>query len=245
MGSASSAGNRQHVFDLLLHVLGLRGGQIDFVDHGNDGEVVARGEKRVGDGLRFDALARVHDQQRAFAGGKRARDFVGKIHVAGRVDQVQAVFVAVARRVVQADAFGLDGDAALALEVHGVEHLRGHFALAERAGQLEQAVGQRGFAVVDVRDDAEIPDELGIHGFSCDSRRRTRCALGARPPRPSNYRVCHSLQCPASARARARSRRRAAKARTAARCCRLRRAPYPNRRGAQYCRRSGNRRHCR
>jgi len=28
--------------------------------------------------------------------------------------------------------------------------------------------------------------------------RQRRHALGARPPRPSNYRVCHSLQRPAS-----------------------------------------------
>ena len=158
-------GNREHIFDLFLHEFGLRGGQIDFVDHRNDREIMARGEKRVGDGLRLDALARVHDQQRALAGGKRARNFVGKIHVAGRVDQVQAVFVAVARGVMQANAFRFDGDAALALQVHRVEHLRAHFALGQRAGQLQQAVGQRGFAVVNVRDDAEIPDVLRIHLF--------------------------------------------------------------------------------
>ena len=87
--------------------------------------------------------------------------------MAGRIDQIQAVFVAVARGVMQANAFGFDGDAALALEVHRIEHLRGHFALGERAGEFEQAVGQRGFAVVDVRDDAEIADELGIHGSLC------------------------------------------------------------------------------
>jgi hypothetical protein len=31
-------------------------------------------------------------------------------------------------------------------------------ALAERAGELDQAVGQRGFAVIDVGDDAEVAD---------------------------------------------------------------------------------------
>ena len=71
--------------------------------------------------------------------------------------------MAVARRVLQANAFGLDGDAALALQVHGIQHLRGHLALAERAGQFPQAVGQRGLAVVNVRDDAKVPDVLGIH----------------------------------------------------------------------------------
>ena len=159
-------GNRQHVFDLLFHEIGLRGGQIDFVDDRNDGEIVARGEKSVGDGLRFDALAGVHDEQRAFARGERARNFVGKIDVAGRVDQVEPVVVSVFGLVMQADAFGFDGDAALALQVHGVEHLLVHFALSERAGHFQQAVGERGFAVVDVRDDAEIAYELWIHlGF--------------------------------------------------------------------------------
>ena len=108
----------------------------------------------------------------------------------------------------QADALGLDGDAALALEVHRVEHLRRHFALAQRAGQLQQPVGQRGLAVVDVRDDAEIPDVLWVHLFvSSDAfsdvlaeallrwavRRQTRSTPQARQQCLSNYRVCHSL----------------------------------------------------
>ena len=83
--------------------------------------------------------------------------------MAGRIDQVQAVGLTVARGVMQADAFGLDGDPALALEIHRIEHLRGHLALAERAGELEQAIGQGGLAVVDVRDDAEVADELRVH----------------------------------------------------------------------------------
>jgi len=53
---------------------------------------------------------------------------------------------------VQANAFRFDGDAALALEVHGVEDLLVHFALGERAGHFEQAIGERGLAVVDVGD---------------------------------------------------------------------------------------------
>ena len=52
----------------------------------------------------------------------------------------------------------LDRDAALALEVHRVEHLRFHLARLQRAGQLEKAVGERRLAVIDVRDDREIAD---------------------------------------------------------------------------------------
>ena len=140
--------------------------QIDFVDDRNDFEAVIDGEIRIGEGLRFDALRGIDDQQRAFARGQRARDFVGKIDVAGRVDQVELVSLAVVRGVHHADGVGLDGDAALALQVHGVEHLGLHLARGERSGELQQAVGQRGFAVVDVRDDREIADESGVHRLS-------------------------------------------------------------------------------
>ena len=85
----------------------------------------------VGDRLRLDALRGVDDQQRAFAGGERARDLVGEVDVAGRVDQVEVVGLAVARLVAQRRGLRLDGDAALALEVHRVEHLRFHLALGE------------------------------------------------------------------------------------------------------------------
>ena len=167
-------GNRQHVFDLGFYFVGLRGGKINFVDDRNDREIVLCGEKRIGDGLRLDALARVNDQQGAFAGGKRAGDFVGKIDVAGSVDQIELVFVSVLGRVMQANALGLDGDAALAFQVHRVQDLRAHFALAERTCKLEQAVGQRRLAVVNMRDDAKITDEAWIHQLA--RRRKTYCA---------------------------------------------------------------------
>ena len=83
--------------------------------------------------------------------------------MARRVDEVQAVLLAVARGVMETDALGFDGDAALALQIHRVEHLRGHFALGERAGKLEQAIGKGRLAMVDVRNDAEVADETGIH----------------------------------------------------------------------------------
>ena len=61
---------------------------------------------------------------------------------------------------------GLDGDAALALQIHGIEHLRLHFAGADRAGQLQQAVGERGFTMINVRDDGKIADVGAVHARS-------------------------------------------------------------------------------
>ena len=81
-------GNRENTFDLFFCEVRLRGGQVDFVDDGNDREIMPRCEKRVGDSLRFDALARIHNEQCALACGKGARNFVGKIDVARRVDEI-------------------------------------------------------------------------------------------------------------------------------------------------------------
>ena len=161
--SASLRGKPDHLFDLLANALRLGRRQIDFVDDRNDFEIVVQRQVGVRERLRLHALRRVHHQQRAFAGLQAARDFVGEIDVAGRVDQVQLIQSGRPRRVIQAHGMGLDGDAALALQIHRVEHLLHHFALRERAGHFEQAVGQRRLAVIDVRDDREIPDEAGIH----------------------------------------------------------------------------------
>ncbi len=123
------------------------------------------GKKRVGDGLRLHTLAGIDNQQSAFTGGKRPGNFVRKIDVARSINQVQTIGIAVFGLVMQANAFRLDGDAALTLQVHGIENLFVHFALRERAGHFEQAVCQRGLAMVDMRDDAEIPYELWVHSL--------------------------------------------------------------------------------
>ena len=67
-------------------------------------------------------------------------------------------------RVGHAHGVELDRDAALALEVERVEHLRLHLPLLQHARRLDQPVGQGGLPVVDVRDDAEVADVIELHG---------------------------------------------------------------------------------
>ena len=117
-----------HVLDLLLHLVGLGRRQIDLVEHRHDLVIVVERLVDVGERLRLDALARVDHQERALAGGEAAVDLVGEVDMAGRVDQVEDVVLAVARAVVEPHGLRLDGDAALALDVHGIEHLIDHFA---------------------------------------------------------------------------------------------------------------------
>ena len=82
--------------------------------------------------------------------------------MAGGVDQVQVVGLPVGGLVLDPHRLRLDRDPALALEVHRVEHLGAHFLRVDGAGDLEDAVGQRRLAVVDVGDDREVADV--VHG---------------------------------------------------------------------------------
>ena len=147
-----------HVLDLLAHALGLGGRQVDLVEHRHDFEIGIDRLIDIGERLRFHALARIDHQQRALAGGQTARDFIGEVHMAGRVHQVEDVGLAVLRLVFEADGLRLDGDAALALDIHGIEHLVLHLARGEPAGDLDQPVGKRRFAMVDMGDDGKIAD---------------------------------------------------------------------------------------
>ena len=78
--------------------------------------------------------------------------------MARRVDKVEDVLLAGIGGVVQPDRMRLDGDATLALEVHGVEDLSFHLACLEGAGHFEETVGERRLAVVDVGDDRKVAD---------------------------------------------------------------------------------------
>ncbi len=153
------------LFDLPARFFGLRAGQVDLVNHRNDLEVVLNREIGVGQRLRFDALRRVDQQHGAFARRKRPGHFVGKVDMARRIDEVEDVGLPVSGRVVEAHRVRLDGNTAFTLEIHRIQHLRFHLARLERAGELEKTIGKRRFPVIDVGDDGEISDALGIHSI--------------------------------------------------------------------------------
>ncbi len=157
------AGDGEHVLDLLDGIghIGVR--QINFVDDRNDLKPLPVGEVHIGNRLRFDALRGIDDEQRAFARAEAAGNFVGKIHVPRRVDEVQLVLVPVLGGVHHRHRMRLDGDAAFALEVHRVEQLIFHLAIAHRVGGRKQPIRQRGFPVVDVGNDAKISYVFWIH----------------------------------------------------------------------------------
>ena len=94
--TASGRVEADDLLDLLRARLRVGGGQVDLVDHRHDLMVVLDRLIDVGQRLRLDALRRVDHQQRAFAGGEAAADFIGEVDVAGRVHQVELIGLAVA-----------------------------------------------------------------------------------------------------------------------------------------------------
>src|SRR5215472_4654136 len=162
-GKGLVAVEAEDVRDLGSRALDVGGGEVDLVDHRHDLEAAVEGQVEVGQGLRLHPLSRVHDEHRALTGSERARDLVGEVHVSGGVDEVERVLVPVARRVEETHGVGLDGDAALLLQIHRVQHLAHRLLGVHGAREGEETIRQGGLAVVDVSDDGEIADTLGGH----------------------------------------------------------------------------------
>ena len=144
--------DRQVILDLGLNLVGMSRGQVDLVDGRHNVQIGVHGERRVRDGLRLNALRGVDNEHRALTGCQRARDLIGKVHVARRIDQIELIRLAIVGVIGHANGIGLDRDAALALDIHGVEQLRLHVALVDGMGELEDTVTDRGLAMVDVRN---------------------------------------------------------------------------------------------
>lgn len=79
--------------------------------------------------------------------------------MSGSVDKIERVALAV-ESVVHLDGVALDGDASLTLELHIVEHLGLKVFSGHGIGIFKKTVGKGAFAVVNMRDYAEIADIL-------------------------------------------------------------------------------------
>ena len=158
--------------DYVLHLFGhpVRVGrrEIDLIDDRDDFQVMVQGEIGIGKRLRLYSLSGVNDENSPVTGSEGTRDLIVEVHMAGGVYEIQFIDLSVICMVVQFDGAGLDGDAALALNVHVVEDLLLHVMLGDRVRELQKPVGQGRFSVVNVGNDGEIPDVLLVvcHAFS-------------------------------------------------------------------------------
>nr|UOZ97308.1 hypothetical protein NCPCFENI_01226 [Cupriavidus sp.] len=79
------------------------------------------------------------------------------------VDEIKGVHLAITGSVFQCGRLGLNGNATLAFEVHGVEHLRLHLAVGQAATDLDDAVGQGALSMVDMGNNRKITNILQIN----------------------------------------------------------------------------------
>ena len=130
---------------------------VDLVDDDDNGQPQFQSLLENEPSLRQWSFRRVDEEDRPIHHGERTLDLSPEIGVSGGIQDIYL------------DAFPEngtifrgDGDPALALKVHAVhEPFRLFLAFAEQPRLLEHCVHERGFAVVDVGDDGNIPD-LGI-----------------------------------------------------------------------------------
>ena len=113
--------------------------------------------------LRLDAFLGVEHDHAAVQHAQRALDFRREIDVAWRVDEIDRVPLPG-----EGHASALDGDAFFLFQLHPVG-LRGAFVHAaqpmNRPGVIEEVLGSRGFAGIDVSDDADVANQRQV-GFT-------------------------------------------------------------------------------
>ena len=131
----------EHLLDFLGHLNGARSGQVNLVDDRDDLQPHVDRGVRVGDGLGLHALGAVDDEDRPLARLQRLLHLVVEVDVPRRVDEVQHELLgaAVGHLVVveDGDSRRLDGDAALPLQVHVVQHLVLELTLGDGPGAHE------------------------------------------------------------------------------------------------------------
>ena len=129
-------------------------GLVDLVDR--DNRLEAEFQRLADDEfcLRHRAFGGVNEDDDAIDHVQNTLDLATEIGVAGGIDDVDAGFFPLHR-----GAFGENGDAALALEIIRVHRaFRNLLVFAKRARLGEQLVDQGRLAVVNVRDNRDIPD---------------------------------------------------------------------------------------
>ena len=138
---------------LVFYFVGHGRRHVNLVDDGNNLQVIVYSQIEVRDGLCLYALCGIHHQQCAFAGSDRPRHLVREVNVSRSVNQVQDIFLTLVH-ILHLDGVALNRDAALALQVHVVQHLP--FRHLNGLCIFQQTVGQRRLAVVNMCNDAEV-----------------------------------------------------------------------------------------
>ena len=158
-GNARGVGGVQadHILDLRRHVIRIRTGQVNLVDHRKHIQVMVQGQIHIRQCLGLNALGGIHHQDGPVAGRQAPGHFIIKIHMSRRVDQVENVLISILRLVDRAHGLGLDGDAPLPLQIHVVQNLLLHLPAGKEPCLFNNSVCQGRLSVINVGDNTKIP----------------------------------------------------------------------------------------
>ena len=151
-------GDADDVLDFCLHLRRAGRGQVNLVDHRQHLQPGIHRQIGVCQSLCLHALAGIHHQHSALTGGERAGNLIIEVHMTRGVNQVQVIFFAVVGGVVQLNSGGLDGDAPLPFQLHGIQQLLRLLAQVNGLALLHKPVCQGGLAMVNVGNDGKISD---------------------------------------------------------------------------------------
>ena len=85
----------------------------------------------------------------------------------GCINKIELIDLTTSGGVIECDALRLDGNAALSLQIHGIEHLFGHLSIRQTATVLNKPIGQRRLAMIYVSNDGKIANVTQVgHGSS-------------------------------------------------------------------------------
>ena len=144
---------------LVVHLSRLGVFAVDFVDDDHDLEAMGEGLAEHETGLSLWAVVGIDHEEHAVDHAERALDLATEVGVSGSVDDVNDLILPV-----NGGVLGLDRDALLLFEVHGIHGtLLDALVGAENATLLEKFVDEGGFAMVDVGDNGDVTDAL-VHG---------------------------------------------------------------------------------
>ena len=82
------------------------------------------------------------------------------------VDQVQQVVISIRGLVLEGNRVALDRDSPFSLDIHGIEHLFMELTLRNAITGLNQSVGKRRLAMIDVGNNAEISNLFQLASYN-------------------------------------------------------------------------------
>ena len=174
----------QLLFDLIQQIEGVVGVPVHFIDKGKDRDLSHHADLEQLSGLRLHALGGVDHHDRGIRRHQRPVGILGKVLMARRIQDVDAVSV-----IFKLENGGGDGNSSLLLDLHPVAHRMAGGCLSlhasrqvDRSAVKQELFGQRGFSRVRMGNDGKGSSSVDFRFYIAQcflsSRRFKRLSSG-------------------------------------------------------------------